>query len=277
MMPISSVVDIVDYSAANSPERFADALHRTGFVMLTNHAFSSADIASIYREWATWFGSATKYTEINRQSEAPVPTLAGRPEREFFHITHERRSPPSVSNSAVSYFDNALILATRLLSWLAFHEVPCRPALALPDMLNGASRTRLRIQYYHPVPNALDSGAMRAVPHADHNLISMLPAPTGPGLEVRDSGGSWHSVTYSDGAVLVMAGSMLELTSSGYYPSGYHRVVVPQGEAAGGERLALIMLVQPGDDVVLKGGECTAGEFISRMAGCTGFDEHRIL
>jgi acyl carrier protein len=130
-------------------------------------------------------------------------------------------------------------------------------------MLEGSTGSTLRIQHYLPIPGAGPSTGLRALTHTDLNLITLLPAPREPGLQVQDSSGEWHDVPVSSGALVVNGGEMLELATGGRYPATPHRVVNPRSGDSLGSRLSMPMFLHPAPEVVLTPG-VTASDFLAR-------------
>jgi len=92
---------------------------------------------------------------------------------------------------------------------------------------------------------------MRAAPHGDINLLTILPAATEPGLQVLGTDGRWHDVPCDFGLLIVNIGDMLEEASGRYFPSTVHRVLNPVGEAARKSRVSLPLFLHPRKEVVL--------------------------
>ena len=51
-------------------------------------------------------------------------------------------------------------------------------------MMEGSTRTLLRVLRYPPLPDHVPDGAERAAAHEDINLLTVLPASDQPGLEL---------------------------------------------------------------------------------------------
>jgi isopenicillin N synthase-like dioxygenase len=128
-------------------------------------------------------------------------------------------------------------------------------------MMDGSTRTLLRVLRYPPLRGDELPGAVRAAAHEDINLLTVLPASNEPGLQVRDINGKWHDVPCDFGSIAVNAGDMLQLASGGYYPSTSHRVLNPTGDSATRSRLSLPLFLHPADDVILADGR-TAFSFL---------------
>ena len=92
---------------------------------------------------------------------------------------------------------------------------------------------------------------MRAAAHEDINLLTLLPAATAKGLEVKDANGKWQEVPCDPTAIVVNAADMLQMASQNYYPSTTHRVVNPDGIEAKKSRLSMPLFLHPRDEVML--------------------------
>jgi hypothetical protein len=102
-------------------------------------------------------------------------------------------------------------------------------------------RGSLRVMYYPPTegPTApawtarpARAGAMRAVAHADHNLITLIPGALAPGLQIADELG-WRDVLTQPGRSVVLVGRELAQASRDRLPATLHRVRNPEpGEEA---------------------------------------------
>ena len=112
--------------------------------------------------------------------------------KEYFQFYPWGRCPESLRDDLCAYFDEAVAFGTTLLGLVAEQlpdEVNARLSEPLQRMIHGSQRSMLRVTHYPPVQK--DSALMRAAPHEDINLLTLLPAADGPGLELRLRGGEW--------------------------------------------------------------------------------------
>lgn len=107
----------------------------------------------------------------------------------------------------------------------------------------------LRVIDYPDVASA-EPGAVRAAAHEDINLLTVLPAATRPGLQLKTREGRWLPIASPPGALVVDTGDMMQLLSGGRLPSVTHRVVNPEG--ADGGRLSMPFFLHPRPDAELK-------------------------
>lgn len=87
----------------------------------------------------------------------------------------------------------------------------------------------LRLLHYPPVPEGADPRAVRAAAHEDINLITILVAANGAGLELLDRNGDWLAINTAPENLIVDAGDMLARLSNDVIPATTHRVVNPDG------------------------------------------------
>jgi isopenicillin N synthase-like dioxygenase len=151
-----------------------------------------------------------------------------------------------------SHFDAAVELGAELLSCIARslpEAVTTELTEPLRDMIQGSEQSMLRVLHYPPVP--VGRPVLRAAPHEDINLLTLLPAADGPGLELQLRSGEWVSVPHSPGQLIVNIGDMLQEATGGYLPSTSHRVATPDAEQPAVSRMSLPLFLHPRPDVVL--------------------------
>lgn len=130
--------------------------------------------------------------------------------------------------------------------------------------------TLTRALRYPPMAEAPTEGACWAAPHADINLITVLPRATAPGLEVAIEG-QWHPVSPSSNQVIINTGLMLERLSNGRFPSGWHRVLAPA--EAQGERFSVVQFCHPRPSTILSPlSSCCQGSTPQRFMAISAAD-----
>jgi isopenicillin N synthase-like dioxygenase len=208
---------------------------------------------------------------VEHARDHPAPDL-----KEFWHVGQELPAghalhgayPPNVwpaelpelRQPTLALFHELERVAELLLMALAEHyELPEDTFAA---MTRGGNSV-LRILHYPPVAPGGTGGTggedaaaggstaappLRAAPHEDINLITLLCEATDAGLELRQRDGTWLPIVAAPGQIVVDAGEMLSRVTNGVVPAATHRVVVPPprpGEAAGRERHSLPFFVHP--------------------------------
>lgn len=270
---------ILDFGAADAPERFCASLRETGFAALVRTPIPTALIARIEREWLAFFDGTTKaayaYDPARQDgwfSPEVSETAKGHSRKdlkEFFHLYPWGRCPAELAEAARSYAALAESLAATLLGWVEQHspaEVRARYSEPLSGMVRGSDQTLLRILRYPPLRGDEPADALRAAPHEDINLLTVLPAANEPGLQVRALDGRWLTVPCAAdapdaGLIVINTGDMLQEASGGHYPSTTHRVVNPTGEGARRSRLSMPLFLHPRPEVRLSARH-TAGSYL---------------
>ena len=257
-------VSVVDYRAPDAAERFTRSLHETGFGVLVNHPIPQPLVEKIYKDWLGFFNgdektgyAFSKETQDGWFSTEISETAKGFTQKdikEYFHIYPWGRIPPSLKDDAMQYYGLANGLAAELLSWVEQHtpaDIAKNYREPLSNMIKDSRQTLLRVLRYPPLTGQEPAGSLRAAPHGDINLLTILPAANEPGLQVQAKDGSWVDVPCDFGMLIINIGDMLQEASQGYYPSTIHRVVNPVGEGAKKSRISLPLFLHPRNEVVL--------------------------
>lgn len=257
-------VKVVDYRAADAAEQFTRSLHETGFGVLVNHPLQQALVEKIYADWLGFFNGTDKQdyafsaeTQDGYFSTEISETAKGHTQKdikEYFHVYPWGRIPPQLKADALDYYAQANRLAQQLLSWVQQHtpaEIAAGYSEPLSQMIEGSRLTLLRVLRYPPLTGQEPAGSLRAAPHGDINLLTILPAANEPGLQVLSKDGQWLDVPSDFGMLIINIGDMLQEASQGYYPSTQHRVVNPTGEGAKKSRVSLPLFLHPRENVVL--------------------------
>jgi isopenicillin N synthase-like dioxygenase len=237
---------------ARSAERIREALEELGFVRIAGHGVDATLIDDAYRAFAEFFslsseekrrwggsaGGQRGFTDfgVEHARDNSAPDL-----KEFFHVGQS--VPPRNAEVSV-YPDNVWPAAApglRAVAQALYQQLErCSRTLlhalaesyGLPSErfagLVDAGNSVLRALHY-PVIQQPPPGALRAAPHQDINLITLLCGATGPGLEIY-SRGRWVAVAHEPGEIVVDTGDMLSRLTNGVLPSTLHRVVEPQGK-----------------------------------------------
>lgn len=265
-----------DYDAAD-PERrdrfcrglFA-GLTRYGFVVLEEHPVDAALLERAYALSAELFASDDTFKRRfvgGPRGYSPPGTETAKGHhtadlKEFWQIGPERQDhsygetePPNLWPPRPAGWREvmselfAALQATgrRLMEALT-------PGLGLPPdyfeaMLDDGNSV-LRVLHYPPVPAHAPAGSLRAAPHEDINLITLLVAADGPGLELLDRDGRWLPVTSSQHSLIVDSGDMLARITNDVIPATTHRVVNPDGDNV--SRYSMPFFMHPNSDAILR-------------------------
>jgi isopenicillin N synthase-like dioxygenase len=215
---------------------------------------------------------------IEHAKDSPHPDL-----KEFFHVGQERAETtvdyppnvwpdeiPSLRDDCLRLFGELEACAEALLSALA-ESFELEPDV-FASMIRGGNSI-LRALHYPPVPSGADPRSIRAAPHEDINLVTLLCEATDSGLEIFR--GEWLPVEVSEGQIIADAGDMLSRVTNGVVPATTHRVVAG-ARASRRHRYSLPFFAHPRPDCDLsvmdrfvtderpaKFAPITAGDFLT--------------
>jgi len=255
----------VDYTSAQAPKLFSESLKETGFAVLHNHCIDTNLIQTVYQQWQEFFYSdlsnKTKY-HYQKPSQAgyfPFKTENAKNHKvsdlkEFFHVYPHGPIPSELKDNSLEMYSALQQLASKLLQWIENYlpeDVSNQLSMPLKDMSVDSDFTLLRILHYPPLPEQVADNAVRAAPHEDINLITLLPAATAPGLEVLDNKEQWHAVPCDPGNIVVNVGDMLQMCTQYHYKSTTHRVVNPNHVIENRSRFSMPLFLHPRKEVKL--------------------------
>ena len=213
-----SYVKVIDMAAPDAAKKFTDSLKETGFAVVTNHGIDYSLVDIIYDEWRRFFvsGSAdqdkyirNKETQdgyFNVQEAESAKGVEVKDLKQYYQLYFPHgRYPTEVSQAAQQLFEAMIFLGIQLLTWIDQNmDTVVREKVTqnlkkccidkIADTID-PSQTMLRILRYPPfleIEEKLSSkleevrpGAVRAAAHEDINLITLLPAGSSAGLEVK--------------------------------------------------------------------------------------------
>ena len=263
----------VDYHAENAPILFCKSLKETGFAVLSHHPVSTTLIDEAYEKWREFFQSDKKLEYVPAKSVQdgyfPFRTEHAKDNKigdlkEFFHYYPSGRKPPETNAVSAEMYQQLNNMAKVLLQWIENHlpkDVAGRLSMPLKDMIKDSPNTLLRILHYPPLDGDIEEGAIRGAAHEDINLITLLPAATAPGLEVKDVHGNWHAVPCDPGNIVVNVGDMLQECTDYYFKSTTHRVTNPTDENQHCSRYSMPLFLHARPEVRLS-EKLTAEEYL---------------
>lgn len=271
-------IDVVDFSAPNASERFAESLHNTGFGVIKNHPISNELVDKAYREWAEFFTRNEKndymFTEESQAGYFPpsVSEVAKgntiKDIKEYFHYYPWGPCPDYLRADAETLIQQLTQLSKTLLGFIDDNlpqHIKEHLSMPLSQMLEGSERILLRILNYPALTGNEPEGALRAAEHTDINLITLLPAATAEGLQAKTKSGEWVDVPINKNWIIINAGDMLQEATDGFIPSTYHRVINPTGEAAKEARLSMPLFQHPNHSVRLSDRHTAASYWEERL------------
>lgn len=217
------------------------ALETIGFFALVNHGFDRAVIAQAYQVAQAFFAlpEAVKcryedptfagqrgFTRFGREhaKDSALPDL-----KEFWHVGRDRLCPngspqevPEFAEVLRSLYDQLDICAGHLLEACALY---LEEAADFFQQAMTEGDTILRVIHYPSIDPTTHPASLRAAPHEDINLITLLCEATAAGLELQQRDGSWIAIATEPGQLIVDSGDMLQWLTNGRFRSTTHRVV----------------------------------------------------
>ncbi|MEM8686252.1 MAG: 2OG-Fe(II) oxygenase family protein [Pseudomonadota bacterium] len=263
----------IDQNAPDAPLRFVKSLHETGFAVLHGHQITETEIDGMYEAWAGFFADGARFDHTNQpgtmhgyygfKSENAKDSKF-KDLKEFYHVYQNAPVPEGPKTQTRQFHSKLLEIGAELLGWLdreSPQDVRAHLSEPLSGMIDGSEQNLLRILHYPPLADDVDPGEVRAAAHEDINLITLLVTGSEPGLQARDTDGTWHDVPCEPGMITINAGDMLAKATGGYYPSTSHRVVNPPARE-NRSRYSMPLFVHPRPEVQLDESQ-TAGEYLN--------------
>lgn len=253
----------IDYNSPDAPEMFCKSLKETGFAVLTYHPIPVNLINQAYEKWQEFFTSDQKssYQPVKPDQDGYFPFRTEHAKdsniadlKEFFHFYPAGKKPPETLDVTAKLYQSLSEMGAVLLQWVENHlpkSVARRLSMPLKNMIHDCPTTLLRILHYPPLSTDIEPGAVRGAAHEDINLLTLLPAATAPGLEVKDVHGNWHAVPCDPGSIVVNVGDMLQMCTEYYYKSTTHRVVNPSDENQFRSRYSMPLFLHARSEVKL--------------------------
>ncbi len=277
-------LSLEDFSSGNveNQKKFSEALMKGfqdyGFVILTDHGVSKADLDLGYEVLKKTFSLPTEvklkyqnaektgqrgYTPFGQEHAKGNPIMDL---KEFWHAGRNTSKQPNIWPAEIPEFEKTF---TKLFNDLEragkiMLDALDAPLGYAPGTLSGMvenGESVLRLLHYPPIPKDVDPRCVRAAAHEDINFITLLPAATAAGLQLKDRDGTWLDVDAENGSLIVDSGDMLLRLTNGLIPSTTHQVVNTP-EATDSSRYSMPFFMHPRSEVVLR--DITAGEFLNQ-------------
>lgn len=253
---------LIDFTHENASQAFFESLASFGFATLINHPLDMERVERIYSDWRAYFAEGVGsefamdptrqdgYFALEQAESAKGQVL--RDHKEYFQFYDWGRCPEHLKRDLSDHFDDCVRFASTLLRWVAANlpiEIAESLSIPLEDMIRQSAQSMLRVLHYPPVPEG--SELPRAAAHEDINLLTILPASDGPGLELQLQSGDWIEVVNRPSQVVVNIGDMLQEATGGYLRSTTHRVAATEAAVLQRGRMSLPLFLHPRPDVVL--------------------------
>lgn len=259
------VLDMNDYLQPETKDKFVqelrEAFYDVGFFAVINTGVEKEVLDAAYEAAAQFFTQPfeEKLLAMDPKSGGDRGYTAGESAEGHYEMDHKEfysigRTLSQKDRERLNQFENVWPTKTELeapfttlYSALEMHKVILEEAMAEAleidsdffTEMTSEGETILRSIHYPENPS---EGQFWAAEHTDTGLFTILPSPTGPGLQVLNTEGEWIDVVTPKNSFIVNAGDMLQNITNGEFTSGIHRVV---GKQDGRERYAFTFFVHP--------------------------------
>jgi isopenicillin N synthase-like dioxygenase len=241
-----------------------DSFRTFGFAMVRDHGIDPALISQAWDLTAAFFAlpEAEKRGYFTKELAGARGYTPFRTEiakgasehdlKEFWHVGRDLppghqlagpSMPPNIWPARPAGFHDtftALFAEFERVGGLVLSRIAAYLGLS-PDWFDSAiadGNSVLRLLHYPPVA-ADESGAIRAGPHEDINVITLLLGAEEAGLELLAKDGRWIAVAPPEGAMVINIGDMLQRLTNDALPSTTHRVRNPAGNRAAHSRYSM--------------------------------------
>ena len=274
-------LSLASYTKGSSEEKskFIDnlftGLKEYGFIILKDHNVKAADLHKAYEILEKFYALPTEvkksyispkagfqrgYTPFGQEhaKDSPVMDL-----KEFWHVGrvlsegHALKTvyPENVWPTEIPEFQSHFV---NLYNALEEAGTVMLEALTMPlevDKDFFARMTKdgnsiLRLLHYPPIPEGVDPRCVRAAAHEDINFITILPAATASGLQLKDRDGTWLDIESEPDTLIVDVGDMLARLTNDVLPSTTHRVINPQ-DGTNSHRYSMPFFMHPHPEAML--------------------------
>ena len=272
MTESAATLELISWHSPNVGEEFVNSLREFGFAALCDHPLDMQRVERIYKNWRAFFasGEAADFTMDPKKQDGffsvsqaeSAKGFVQRDFKEYYQYYPWGRCPEALLADISTHYRDTVAFASELLSFVERHSPEhLRPRFSEPlsAMIKDSGQSMLRILHYPPVEPG--QKVLRAAPHEDINLLTILPAADGPGLEIRRQSGDWLAVPNRPEQVLVNIGDMLQEITDGWFPSTTHQVATPTQESLTAGRMSLPLFLHPRPEVVLSEHH-TAGSYL---------------
>jgi len=274
-------INTIDFQSQDASLKLTKSLKNTGFAVIRNHGIDIQLINNVYEEWSSFFNSDEKFNylfDVEKQ-DGYFPFKSENAHgcnqkdlKEFYHLYLPwGRIPKGISDNTLKLRHKLVDIGTELLAWIHDNtpeDIKNNFSMPLKDMIKGSRNNLLRVLHYPPIQDDEDKSALRAAPHGDINLITILLAGSEPGLQVMNMDKKWVDVDSNKGWLVINSGDMLNKCSDNYYPSTIHRVINPKN-SINVSRYSMPLFLHARDEVVLS-DKYTAKSYLDKRLKSLG-------
>lgn len=242
-----------------------EGLKECGFIVLKSHSVDTSVLKDAYDMSKDFFSKEDKYKRqfISKKQEfqrAYTPFKIEKAKdakaidlKEFYQIGRDDNLYPNdkFKETFSKLYSELEECSVHLLKALA-------PSLGLKenyfnDIVKDGNHI-LRLLHYPPIGENENPESIRAAAHEDINLITLLVAAEGKGLQLQNNDGKWIDIETEKGDIVVDTGDMISRITNNHLPATTHRVV--NGNQKDKSRYSMPFFCHPSSKAWLKVIEC---------------------
>ena len=243
-------------SSQDFTEALCDSLKKTGFARIVDHGIDTHRLRHAYQTIEQLFDLPFDVKQSYELKDLGIRAYTGFGKekakgqshgdlKEFWHIGKELNadSPylgiypenvwpvelPEFKAEFLGLFADLEKIALKLLQHIS-QGLAIEPSY-FPELINDGNSV-LRLIHYPSVKGLDTQNQMRAAPHADINLMTLLVGATDSGLQLLDKNDEWQDVQTGPEEIVVDTGDMMALITGNTLPSTVHRVINPDASNA---------------------------------------------
>lgn len=273
-LSLNSYIEGSENDRSRFVDEFFNGLKDYGFIVLKDHPIPDALLNKAYTLVQELFALSTEekmqyaladkgfqrgYTPFGKEhaKDSKVMDL-----KEFWHVgrdlpaghRYEGNYPKNIWPKEIPEFQKVLSQIFKSLDetgkvMLEALTLPLEVSKSYFNERVSEGNSILRLLHYPPIPEGADPRCLRAAPHEDINLITILVSATTSGLQLKDRDGTWLPIESDPNSLIVDAGDMLARITNDVIPSTTHQVVNPEG--ANGPRYSMPFFMHPNPDAML--------------------------
>lgn len=275
VLSLGSYTQGTEADKAQFTEKLFTGIKDYGFIILKDHGVSQNLFTQAYSILESFYalpadtkkkyispsgGGQRGYTAFGTEHAKGSPVMDL---KEFWHVGREvpdnhpfaKYYPKNIWPTEIPEFKEVF---SKLYSSLELAGMQMMEALTKPlevetkyfEKMVKEGNSILRLLHYPPIPEGTDPRCLRAAPHEDINFITILPAATQSGLQLKDRDGQWLDIKSEPGTLIVDAGDMLSRLTNEVIPSTTHQVVNPQ-DGTNKSRYSMPFFMHPHPESVL--------------------------
>ena len=241
---------------ADFTNAFCASLKQTGFARIVDHGIDTQQLRHAYQTVKDLFDLPIQAKHTYELSDLGIRGYTGFGKekakgqsqgdlKEFWHIGKELNANsqyigiypnnvwpiemPDFKVEFLALFTKLEAIALQLLEHIS-RGLKIDSAY-FPQLINDGNSV-LRLIHYPPITGMDTQHQMRAAPHADINLMTLLVGATDSGLQLLDKNNEWQDVHTGADEIVVDTGDMMALLTGNTLPSTVHRVINPDANNA---------------------------------------------